>query len=1194
MSDTKNNMSPSISNNSSLNRKHKLDKENFTIKIASASIAVKTDTECDNDKIFKRKKRFRSENHSNINEYNNKHQDYNNKDGFHRIKRQALNVDRDRSMNNTRLNQFSERPKLTSNNEKVNRSINILGSSEHNTKSNNSDDIDSNNKVGDENINTSNKSKGNSNGSFGNISKKKFNYNSEKSRFWSARNSSNSMHRNYNNKIHQGVVDSPSNELISNDDVENDDNNSSINSINSDNNNNNVLVNNSTRNGMSHYPNIEKKKHSFLNKHDNTISKNKKKPISVQAAAVVVNEADLPTNTKISIINSLNKEIKSKKIGIKAGHNQSTSSSTSSPSLHSKNTKTESDSDTNPSNSNNTPVIIPMDPTASIRSMVTSKEAGVIIGREGKNITKIREESTAKVTVSEHVPGSLDRIITVTGEIDTVVKAFFMMTKLIVVEFEKEKFGLTKISGSNVLNVITKDSIKDSSCSNNINNDTIDDESDKISNNSLKDIETMDDIKDDNFQYLDNTQNDDSYQIDSPQENEENGEENEDAQANSENLNHDDITKVLNIMNISNSNSDSEENLLINDNMNEDFDNVSTNNSIEDMELDNKKNTQEEEEEEEENNLKELFEQRTLTLRILIPDNRMGSIIGKGGSKIKEIQEKSKSTIVAAEEILPNSTEKVLKISGTVDAIRIAIHDVGNILRENPDRNLHTIYYKPMPLTFYKNTVPPPYPLPYSPSVIPPNFASPAPPYGCPIYINSPAPPPPAPPIAPALQISMAPFQPPPTITHSSLPQFNVNPQFTKNIHKSYNSNNSKINNTSISSNSNKKFNNINNTNTNNKNFNSNTNNKKINNASNKTSKFNSKPNTFIFKGNSNNRTKVDNHNSSSSLSTSTPTISNNSHNKSSYSKSNSNDSHSFSRSNSHYQTHGTFHHTKNSVKDRSKISGHSISYTTSPLVPQVPMDLVPNPTVLFQNADISMGPHYPINSFNMEVGIPNIVNSPQPILPSPRINDLRMMSPPLTPPPPSMSSSFHSNSNNSIISKSQSYGHRRNVKGNADVLFVQNFNGIPSGMSPLNPTNNNMNNGYSYMNPSKLNQSPLNSSFSHLNPIKSKLSKHPMKSSSPRTPVSSVQVKHLYISKEFVGCIIGKQGEIIKQIRNMSGSQIVIAMAHPNNTDRLITITGNKESNKIAENMILGRVENEKNKMMNQQLSPSQSPSSS
>ena len=48
---------------------------------------------------------------------------------------------------------------------------------------------------------------------------------------------------------------------------------------------------------------------------------------------------------------------------------------------------------------------------------------------------------------------------------------------------------------------------------------------------------------------------------------------------------------------------------------------------------------------------------RAVTIKFIIPNSRMGSVIGKAGSKIKEIQEASGSRLNASEAMLPGSTE---------------------------------------------------------------------------------------------------------------------------------------------------------------------------------------------------------------------------------------------------------------------------------------------------------------------------------------------------------------------------------------------------------------------------------------------------------------------------------------------------------------------------------------------------------
>ncbi|TFK30100.1 cytoplasmic protein [Coprinopsis marcescibilis] len=77
---------------------------------------------------------------------------------------------------------------------------------------------------------------------------------------------------------------------------------------------------------------------------------------------------------------------------------------------------------------------------------------------------------------------------------------------------------------------------------------------------------------------------------------------------------------------------------------------------------------------------------RAVTIKFMIPNSRMGSVIGKAGCKIKEIQEQSGARLNASEGMLPGSTERVLSVAGVADAIHIATYYIGNILIEANDR----------------------------------------------------------------------------------------------------------------------------------------------------------------------------------------------------------------------------------------------------------------------------------------------------------------------------------------------------------------------------------------------------------------------------------------------------------------------------------------------------------------------------
>ncbi|KAI9333138.1 hypothetical protein BDR26DRAFT_868645 [Obelidium mucronatum] len=171
----------------------------------------------------------------------------------------------------------------------------------------------------------------------------------------------------------------------------------------------------------------------------------------------------------------------------------------------------------------------------SMRAIISMKEAGMIIGKNGKNVADIRDSSGAKVTVSENVSGAAERVLTIVGPLDTIAKAFALCATKIVEE--------QPVTGPG-----------------------------------------MEDVK-----------------------------------------------------------------------------------------------------------------QRPLSMKVLVPHVRMGSIIGKAGAKIKEIQEASGSKLTATEEILPHSTERVVIVSGVIDSIHIATYHIGAVLQEHLERTTGTILYKPIP-----------------------------------------------------------------------------------------------------------------------------------------------------------------------------------------------------------------------------------------------------------------------------------------------------------------------------------------------------------------------------------------------------------------------------------------------------------------------------------------------------------------
>lgn len=85
-----------------------------------------------------------------------------------------------------------------------------------------------------------------------------------------------------------------------------------------------------------------------------------------------------------------------------------------------------------------------------------------------------------------------------------------------------------------------------------------------------------------------------------------------------------------------------------------------------------------------------------ITLRLIIPASQCGSLIGRGGAKIKEIRELTGAAIQVAPDVLPNSTERVVTISGNVESLRNCAYQICMIMVESPPKG-YTIPYRPKP-----------------------------------------------------------------------------------------------------------------------------------------------------------------------------------------------------------------------------------------------------------------------------------------------------------------------------------------------------------------------------------------------------------------------------------------------------------------------------------------------------------------
>lgn len=64
-----------------------------------------------------------------------------------------------------------------------------------------------------------------------------------------------------------------------------------------------------------------------------------------------------------------------------------------------------------------------------LRAIVSSKEAGVIIGKGGKNVADLRDETGVKAGVSKVVQGVHDRVLTITGGCEAISRAYAVVAR---------------------------------------------------------------------------------------------------------------------------------------------------------------------------------------------------------------------------------------------------------------------------------------------------------------------------------------------------------------------------------------------------------------------------------------------------------------------------------------------------------------------------------------------------------------------------------------------------------------------------------------------------------------------------------------------------------------------------------------------------------------------------------------------
>lgn len=83
-----------------------------------------------------------------------------------------------------------------------------------------------------------------------------------------------------------------------------------------------------------------------------------------------------------------------------------------------------------------------------------------------------------------------------------------------------------------------------------------------------------------------------------------------------------------------------------------------------------------------------------VSVRLVVPSSQCGAIIGKGGSKVKEIREISGASVQVAGEMLPGSTERTVALLGSAESLTRCIEELTAVLMEFPPKGT-TVAYNP-------------------------------------------------------------------------------------------------------------------------------------------------------------------------------------------------------------------------------------------------------------------------------------------------------------------------------------------------------------------------------------------------------------------------------------------------------------------------------------------------------------------
>lgn len=289
-----------------------------------------------------------------------------------------------------------------------------------------------------------------------------------------------------------------------------------------------------------------------------------------------------------------------------------------------------------------------------VRLLMQGKEAGSIIGKKGDNIRRFRETSGAKINVSDS--SCPDRIVTLAGTLDEVHNALSMIC------YKLEEQSM-KVGG-----------ISNNSNHNNNNNNTLN----ANNNNVMNNIPGGQSFKQEPNDFNDDPTSNAASVIDPLFGTLPTGIALKDVVTAAASMNQ--AVKVEDMLFLNNNSTST-----INNN------NITTpskNHTTSPTSNYNNNN--------ESSNSIDGVLHPMVTLRIIIPASQCGSLIGRGGTKIKEIREMTSAAIQVAPDVLPNSTERVVTIIGNVESIRKCAYKICLIILESPPKG-YTVPYRPKP-----------------------------------------------------------------------------------------------------------------------------------------------------------------------------------------------------------------------------------------------------------------------------------------------------------------------------------------------------------------------------------------------------------------------------------------------------------------------------------------------------------------